>query len=164
MFFGPVVACGMAAGMMFGGWLGNRIAARSVTELAVFCSWTMIGLVLLYLVVLWIKSLPLALAAAFFATAASVLYSASFTAAWQSVCDPRGCGTAAGISGFSNSLIGGALFTFAIGVMSDLWYPVVGAESLRYALIAGTLFFVLGSALFAHSARLIAAIPNDGGP
>lgn len=155
LFFGPVIASGMAIGMMLGGWLGNRIAHKSPVQLVTFSGWSMGVLIPLYLFAFWIESMPLALFGAFLATAFSVLYSPCFTSSWQFVCDPRACGTTAGISGLTCNLIGGAICTFAVGVVSDLLAPAFGRDSLRYALMASMVFLVLGGGLFLYSARLI---------
>lgn len=155
LFFGPAVACGMAAGMMLGGFVGNRIANRSSTSLVIFSAWSMVALIPFYFFVFWVDSMPAALVGTFLATAFSVLFSPCFTSAWQSICDPRACGTTAGVQGLMTNLIGAAACTFAVGWLSDLLQPAYGGESLRYALLASLSFLLLGGALFGVSARLI---------
>jgi MFS family permease len=156
LYFGPVLAAGMTAGMLLGGWLGNRIAARSVTGLIWLSAWTMLAIIPLYLLIFWLQSLPAALAATFIGTALSVIYSPSFSAAWQAICDPRARGTAAGISSFANAIFGGTLCSFFVGTMSDYWAPAFGKESLRYALMAGMSFSLIAAVLFMYSGRLTA--------
>jgi MFS family permease len=160
-FFGPVLAGGMASGMMIGGWLGNRIAARSIVGLIRFCSWVLLALVPAYILLLRMSSLPITLALTFVTTSVSVLWSASYSGAWPTVCDPRARGLAAGIAGFGAALLGGAVCPFVVGVLSDLWAPVFGPESLRYALTASLIFCVLGSWLFARAATLLAENAQD---
>lgn len=157
IFFGPVLAGGMATGMLLGGSIGNRIAARSVSALARFSTLTMVALVPAYVALLLVSSLPVALLLTFFTTSISVLWSPSYTGAWQTICDPRVRGLAGGISGFSCAIIGGAICPFVVGILSDLWSPALGAESLRYALIAGLVFCAGGAALFARATRLMEA-------
>jgi len=164
LFFGPVMACGMAAGMMLGGWVGNRIAHKSSTSLVVFSGWSMIALIPFYFFVFWTGSMPAALLGTFFATAFSVLFSPCFTSAWQAICDPRACGTTAGIQGLMTNLIGAALCTFAVGWLSDILNPKFGNESLRYALLASLSFLLLGGILFGIAARLIKKIPQHQPP
>ncbi|MET0984569.1 MAG: MFS transporter [Steroidobacteraceae bacterium] len=156
VFFGPVLAAGMTAGMLLGGWLGNRVAERSVVNLIWLSIATMLAIIPLYVLMLLVPSLPIALAATFVGTAASVIYAPSYNAAWQTICHPRARGTAAGISGCANALIGGALCTFVVGLMSDAWSPAFGKDSLRYALIASMSFCIIAAALFMHAARLVA--------
>jgi sugar phosphate permease len=157
LYFGPVLATGMTAGLLLGGWLGNHVASRSVTDLIWISAWTMLALVPLYLLIFWLPSLTTALAITFAGTTLSVLYSPPFTAAWQTICDPRARGTAAGLSSFANALIGGAGCTFLIGILSDWWAPTLGKDSLRYALTAGMVFCVISAGLFMYAARLTAA-------
>ena len=155
LFFGPVMAGGMAGGMMLGGWVGNRIAGKSSTSLVVFSGWSMVGLIPFYFFVFWVDSMVVALLGTFLATAFSVLYSPCFTSAWQTICDPRACGTTAGVQGLMTNVIGAALCTFAVGWLSDLLSPKFGIESLRFALIASLSFLLLGGVLFGASAKLI---------
>jgi sugar phosphate permease len=154
LYFGPVLATGMTVGLLLGGVIGNRLAARSVTLLIWLCAATMVALVPLYLLIFWLPSLVAALAATFVGTTASVIYAPSVTAAWQTLCDPQARGTAAGVSSFAKSLIGSAGCSYFVGTVSDWLAPQLGAESLRYALTAGMGFCFVAAALFVFSARL----------
>jgi len=153
-YFGPVLTGGMICGLLLGGWIGNRVAARSIVALTRVPILIMLVVVPVYLLVFWLSSVPAALAAMLLGTALSVLYAPSFNAAWQAICDPRARGTAAGISGFATMLIGGSACTFLVGVLSDWLRPTLGAESLRYALSAAMSFCLIAAALFAYASRL----------
>ena len=154
LFFGPVLAAGMTVGMLTGGWLGNRVAARSLTSLIWLSAATMIAVVPIYLTIFWVPSLTGALIATFIGTAFSVVYSPSFSAAWQTLCDPRARATAAGLASFANAMLGGALCHFIVGWLSDRWAPEFGKESLRYALLASMIIPLISAALFARAAQL----------
>lgn len=160
LYFGPALAGGMIAGMLLGGVLGNYAATKSVGGMVRICAWSLVALVPLYLVLLWVPSLPVALGLTFVATALSVVYTPCFTAAYQTVCDPRARGTAAGISGFCAMVLGGAVCPFAVGVLSDFLMPAYGVESLRYALMVSMVFCVIAGVLYYVSARLIDRIPT----
>ena len=140
LFFGPVLACGMASGMLLGGWLGNRMAGRSIVMLIRFCSVTMLALIPSYTALLLMPSRNVALALTFVTTSVSVLWSASFSGSWPTVCDSRARGLAAGIAGFGAALLGGAVCPFAVGMLSDRWSSALGADSLRYALLSSLVF------------------------
>jgi MFS family permease len=157
LYFGPVLSLGMTAGMLFGGWLGNRMAARSVTGLIWFSAYTMLAIIPVYLLIFWLPSLTAALVATFIGTGLSVVYSPSYSAAWQTLCDPRARGTAGGLSSFANAILGGALCSFFIGTLSDYWKPILGQESLRYALMVGMSFSLIAAACMIRSARLTKA-------
>lgn len=162
MLFGPVLAAGMTVGMLLGGWVGNRIASKSVTGLIWLSAISMIVIIPLFLLMFWLPSLYAALAATLLGTAMSVVYSPCFTAAWQSICHSRAQGTAAGLSGCINSVIGGGLYAFVVGVMSDRWSATLGEDSLRYALTVATLIFCLvAAALFVYAARLVKKQANE---
>jgi MFS family permease len=155
LLFGPALAGGMTVGMLMGGWLGNRIAARSIGAMVRFCAWVLLAIIPMYLAMLRVPSLPAALVLMFLTMVLCAIYTPVSTAAWQTICDPRARGTAGGIAGFSSQLIGGAICPFAMGALSDLWFPFFGAESLRYALMVGMVFCLLGAAMFGRSANLI---------
>lgn len=153
-FFGPVLAGGMTVGMLSGGWIGNKIAAKSALELIRYCTLFVFAMIPLYLAALLLDSLAAALVLTFIATAVSVVYSPSFTSATQTITHPRARGTVAGISSFLNAVLGGAVCAFIVGVLSDLWAPRFGADSLRYALLASMTFIVAGALLFMQAHRL----------
>jgi len=153
-YFGPVLTLGMISGLLLGGWIGNRVAARSIAALTRVPILIMIGVVPVYLLVFWLSSLAAAFAATLLGTTLSVLYAPSYNAAWQAICDPRARGTAAGISAFATMMIGGSACTYFIGALSDWLKPMLGAESLRYALSAAMSFCLIAAALFAYSSRL----------
>ena len=155
LFFGPVLAGGMATGLLLGGWIGNRIAEHGLRGLILFSAWTLLALIPLYLLIFWLPSLTVALVATFIGTALSVVYAPSYNAAYQTICDPRARGTAAGVSSFANAMIGGAFCSYVVGVLSDHWAPTLGKESLRYALTVGMSFCLVSAALFFYSARLV---------
>jgi MFS family permease len=155
LVFGPALAGGMTVGMLLGGWLGNRIAARSVSAMVGFCAWTVISVIPMYLGVLSVSSLGGALLLMSLTMVLCAVYTPVSTAAWQTICDPRARGTAGGVAGLSSQLIGGAVCPFAIGALSDLWAPQFGAQSLRYALMTGMVFCLLGAAMFGRAAYLI---------
>jgi MFS family permease len=53
---------------------------------------------------------------------------------------------------FINNLIGLGLGTLLIGRLSDRFTARYGTESLRYAILAGTGFYLISAALFAFAA------------
>ena len=54
---------------------------------------------------------------------------------------------------FVNNLIGIGVGTWAIGALSDSLQLYYGSDSLRYAILAGTGFYVLAAGLFLLSSR-----------
>ncbi|WP_176593545.1 MFS transporter [Sphingobium sp. EM0848] len=156
LIFGPLMAAGMALGLIGGGWIGNRLADKGTDALIRFSIWNAFSLFPLYLMIFLAPSKELALAATFLGTGVSVLYSPCFSAAYQAVSAPHTRGTAAGISNCANAVIGGALTTFLVGALSDHWKPVFGADSLRYAMMAGMVTCLLSGLMFIRARRLVA--------
>jgi predicted MFS family arabinose efflux permease len=155
LFFGPTLAIGMLVGMLAGGWVGNRLAARSVPNLLWFTAAVLLAIVPVYLFIFWVPSLPWALTATFFGTALSVFYVGAQAAAWQAICHPRARASAAGVHSFTNTLIGGGALPWLVGLLSQQWNPVYGeAYGLRYALMASLAIVLLASALFMYAARI----------
>ena len=156
LVFGPLMAGGMACGMIGGGWIGNWLAGKGTDALVRFSIWNSFSLFPLYMLVFLAPSKGLALAATFLGTGVSVLYSPCFSAACQAVCSPRTRGTAAGISNCANAIIGGAITTFAVGALSDHWKPTYGADSLRYAIMVGLATCLVSGLMFVNARRMIA--------
>ena len=157
LLFGPVLGIGAIIGLLAGGWVGNRLASRSVAGPIRFCTLVMLGVIPLYVLLLSVPSLPVALALTLLTTAVSALLGPCFVSTAQTLCDPRARGTVHGVMNLTSSLAGGALLPFAAGALSDYWAPQYGQSSLRYALIASNIFCLVGAASFAYTARLIGA-------
>lgn len=154
MIFGPILAAGMAAGMIGGGWIGNRLAERGVDALLKFTIIIVFAMFPLYMVMFIAGNIAVALGAMFIGTMASVLYSPAYSAAYQAVSAPHTRATSAGISNFLNALIGGALTPFLVGVLSDAWADTYGVESLRYAMMVGMFSCFASGAMFIRARRL----------
>jgi hypothetical protein len=63
--------------------------------------------------------------------------------------------TAAAIFLFINNLIGIGVGTVAIGMLSDHLQAEFGDNSLRYAILAGTGFYVLAAILFFAGSKFL---------
>jgi hypothetical protein len=75
------------------------------------------------------------------------------TAAVQHLVPPNMRALASAIFLFINNLIGLGLGTLILGALSDALTVRFGAESLRYAILAGTGFYLLSAVLFALTSR-----------
>jgi nitrate/nitrite transporter NarK len=154
VFFGPVLGGGLITGMLLGGWIGNRVASRSVSGMVRLCAWIMFLLIPLFLAVFLVSSMTAALVLTFVTMAVSVAFSPMAMAAWQTICDARIRGTTMGIVSFAGAVIGGAVCPFLVGVFSDLLSSKSHAESLRYALIGGMAFVFMAGCLYYYSSVL----------
>jgi MFS family permease len=85
--------------------------------------------------------------------ALSLVWLGPTISAIQHLVPPAMRAVASAIFLFINNLIGLGLGTLIIGALSDLFAARFGTDSLRYAILAGTGFYVLSAALFALSSR-----------
>jgi MFS family permease len=144
LFFGPGLACGMMAGMLIGGWIGDRLGRTGLARSLLLCVVANLILTPLDWLVLWVPSTRTALVLTFFASAMSVVFAPTLTAAMQTVAGVQVRGMAAAVFNLVNGVLGQALFPFLVGVLSDAFHPSHGEESLRMALT-----FVIGICLVA---------------
>lgn len=167
LLFGPAAALGLCAGMVAGGWLGNRLAQHSLAKPITICVVATFAVAPLYLAVLWTGSVVLALVATFVAMAVSVLYAPAYQAAIQNVCKPNLRATAAAVSNVSIAIVGQGLLPLCVGLMSDAFKEVASGAALQWSLTIAQVFALLSAAMFvvaramthAHFNRLSAFTP-----
>lgn len=148
LLFGPAATLGLITGMLLGGWLGDKLAVRSIARPVIICVGANVLLVPVMIVVLWAGSVAIALVACFVAMALAVVYAPSFQATMQSVCTPRQRGTAGAASNVLNALIGQGLAVLFVGKASDMLLPYAGPQSLRWALTISVAFTVIAGLAF----------------
>lgn len=133
-YFGPTLVLGLISGMLLGGWLGDRLARRSIGSML----WLSVGATLtmlpLYWLVLWAPSVEIALGLTFVATAISVLHASSGVAVVQTVLPAAMRGTGIAIYNLLHTLVGQGLLPLLVGILSDALAVRYGPESLRIAL------------------------------
>lgn len=160
LLFGPAAALGLCAGMIAGGWLGNRLALRSLASPVWICVAATLALIPMYLLVLWHPSLTLALVATFVAMATSVLFAPAYQAAIQNVCEPHLRATGAAVSNVAIAIVGQGALPLSVGLMSDAFIDTAGNAALQWALTAAQAF-ALASALLFVIARISTAAHFD---
>ena len=106
-----------------------------------------------YLVGILSPSLALTFFVLLIPTALGLAWLGPVISAIQHLVRPDMRATASAVFLFINNLIGIGIGTWAIGALSDFLQIRFGDDSLRYSILAGTLFYVLASALFFASAR-----------
>jgi MFS family permease len=131
--FGAIVLAGGVTGL----WGGGSLAAP------------------LYALGLLSHSLPLTIALFLLPHALGLMWLGPVTAAIQQLVAPESRATASAVFLFVLNLLGiggGAVF---FGVVSDALGAQYGAESLRFAILAGLGFYLLAAALFVAASRRI---------
>jgi predicted MFS family arabinose efflux permease len=150
-----VIGVGGCLGTVFGGLAADRLGRRDtrwhvwVSAIAltvaapVFCAslladnyWLALGLFLV----------PAFL---------GIVYSGPNFALVQGLFPPQMRALGAAIYLFVVNLTGLGLGPFLVGVMSDAFRPELGTHSLRWALIAMSVFWLIGAALYVHTARTL---------
>jgi predicted MFS family arabinose efflux permease len=153
--FGAIVLAGGVTGLWGGGWLADRLAQRSRRAYALVPAVALALAAPLYALGLLSHSLPLTIALFLVPHALGLMWLGPVTAAIQQLVAPESRATASAVFLFVLNLLGiggGAVF---FGVVSDALGAQYGAESLRFAILAGLGFYLLASALFVAASRRI---------
>jgi MFS family permease len=154
MTYGALVLVGGLSGIWFGGVLadkyGERKAFYALIPAAAFVTTVPFYVAGVLSTTLWVSFLVLLVP-----TALGLAWLGPVLAAVQHLVPANMRATASAIFLFINNLIGIGLGTTLIGVVSDLMRVRFGIESLRYAILAGTGFYLIAAALlFLASRRL----------
>ena len=155
LLFGPAMACGMMIGLFAGGWIGSRLALRSLDRPVMFCVAANVVVVPLYWMVLWLPSVQGALAVTFIAAAVGTSWGPAFTAAMQNVCPPRVRAMAAALSNIGTGVVAQAVLPLSVGLLSDSLTPSAGGEALRYSLTIAVAVNLVAAACFARAALIM---------
>ena len=86
-------------------------------------------------------------------TALGLAWLGPVLAALQQLVPPSMRATASALFLFINNLIGIGLGSTLIGVLSDVLRVRAGVESLRYAILAGTGFYVVAAMFYLFASR-----------
>jgi MFS family permease len=144
------------AGIWLGGALADRLGSTRRAAYAMVPAVAFVLSVPLYAAALLAPAslnslpiflLPMALALAWLAPTASAI---------QHLVPPGMRALAAALLLFIINLIGLGAGSYAIGALSDHFATAQGTESLRYAMLAGSAFYLLAAALYALGARRLA--------
>jgi MFS family permease len=155
MIYGALVLVGGLFGIWFGGVLADKYGERRKAFYALIPAAAFVTTVPFYVAgvlstTLWVSFLVLLVP-----TALGLVWLGPVLAAVQHLVPANMRATASALFLFINNLIGIGLGTTLIGVVSDLMRARFGTESLRYAILAGTGFYLIAAALlFLASRRL----------
>ncbi len=155
LFFGAILLVGGIAGLWLGGSLADRFGKEKRAAYVVIPAIAFIGTVPFYVVGILSPNLTTTFFAMLVPVALGLVWLGPVLSAIQHIVPPNMRATASAIFLFINNLIGIGLGTMAIGMLSDSLEARLGDDSLRYAILAGTSFYVLAALLFLLSARYI---------
>jgi predicted MFS family arabinose efflux permease len=153
MYFGTILLFGGIAGIWMGGWLADRFGTAKRRMYAIIPAVAFVFTVPFYIGAVLTHSLPLAFVLFLVPVALGLVWLGPVLSAIQHVVPPQMRATASAVFLFINNLIGIGLGTVALGALSDALSGRYGENSLRYAILAGTSFYLVAAVLFLLSAK-----------
>jgi predicted MFS family arabinose efflux permease len=153
LYYGAILLVGGMAGIWLGGSLADRFGARGKHYYALIPAVAFLATIPFYVGAVTSSSLAVSFVLFLVPTALGLVWLGPVLSAIQHVVPPHMRATASAVFLFINNLIGIGIGTAALGALSDALVVRHGADSLRYAILYGTSFYVAASALFLLSAR-----------
>lgn len=147
-FYGSLLLIGGIAGLWLGGALADKFGQKSKAAYARVPAWAFIASVPCFVVGVMSNSLSVAFVMFLVPTALSLVWLGPVLSAFQHLVPPNMRATSSSIFLFINNLIGIGLGNLIIGLLSDFLSSQYGDESLRYAILSGTVFYLLAAVMF----------------
>lgn len=151
-FYGTILLTGGVAGIWLGGVLADRYGPARKAAYALVPAAAFAATIPFFAVGILSKSLLLTFFMFMIPTALSLVWLGPIISAFQHLVPPNMRATASAVFLFINNLIGIGLGNLAIGALSDAMTERFAEESLRYAILSGTGFYVLAAILFTLTA------------
>ena len=145
--FGSLILVGGLTGIWFGGALADRYGETRRAMYAFIPAIAFVSTVPFYAAGVLSTTLWISLAVLLVPIALGLVWLGPVLTAVQHIVPANMRATAAALFLFINNLVGIGLGSTLIGVVSDSMRVRFGAESLRYAILAGTGFYVIAAAL-----------------
>jgi MFS family permease len=154
--FGALVLVGGLIGIWLGGALADRYGEKRRAMYAFIPAIAFVATVPFYVAGVLSTTLWISFAVFLVPTALGLVWLGPVLAAVQHLVPSTMRATAAALFLFINNLIGIGLGTALIGLVSDMMRLRFGAESLRYAILAGTGFYLIAAALLFFAGKKLA--------
>lgn len=151
-FYATILLTGGVAGIWLGGVMADRYGPDKKAVYAIVPAIAFLATIPFFVVGVLAPTLWIAFPAFLILQALSLVWLGPVLSAFQHLVQPNMRATASAIFLFINNLIGIGLGNLAIGAISDHLKAQYGDESLRYAILAGTVFYVLAAGLFIMTA------------
>ena len=153
LYYGAILLVGGMAGIWIGGSLADRLGADRRRMYAIIPAIAFLATIPFYVGAVTSPSLALSFALFLVPTALGLVWLGPVLSSIQHVVPPHMRATASAVFLFVNNLIGIGLGTVTLGALSDALSAQFGADSLRYAILVGTVFYLVAAALFLLSAK-----------
>ena len=148
-FIGAVLLLGGVAGMLMGGWLGDRLGSRDRAWFAFVPALAFLIAVPLFAAGIYTSSVALAFALFLVPQALAYVWLGPVLSAVQHLVPAPARSTASALFLLINNLIGLGGGIFALGALSDLLKPIYGDEALRYSMLFALSLYALAALLMA---------------
>jgi MFS family permease len=156
LFYGTIVLFGGIGGIWLGGWLGDRLGKRNPAFYALVPAILVAAAAPFNAAALFAPSLAMAYVLFLIPNGLGLSWAGPVTAAVQGVAPPKMRATASAIFLFFTNLIGLGFGSLFLGWLSDRLTAQHGVEALRYAILYGLVFYLIGGALYALAALRVA--------
>ncbi|TVV70574.1 spinster family MFS transporter [Sphingomonas solaris] len=152
-FFGGLLLVGGVAGVLAGGWLGDRLGTRDRAAFALVPACAFVVATPLFAAGVLSGSVTAAFALFLLPQALSFMWLAPVLTAVQHLVPAPMRATASACFLLVNNLIGLGLGTLTIGALSDALAGPFGAEALRYAILIALSLYLVAAGLMALAGR-----------
>ena len=156
VFYAGILLLGGIAGTWAGGYMADRFGAGKRGNYVIIPAVAFLLTIPLYVMAILSPNLTTTFFALLIPTGLGLAWLGPVLSAIQHVVPSTMRATASAIFLFINNLIGIGAGTVALGIISDNLQARFGDDSLRYAILAGTGFYLIAATLFLASAKRLA--------
>jgi len=156
VFYAGILLIGGIAGTWAGGYMADRFGAGKRGNYVIIPAIAFLLTIPLYVMAILSPNLTTTFFALLIPTGLGLAWLGPVLSAIQHVVPSTMRATASAIFLFINNLIGIGAGTVALGIISDNLQARFGDDSLRYAILAGTGFYLIAATLFLASAKRLA--------
>ena len=155
MFYGAIALIGGVFGIWLGGALADRFGGRNKAAYALVPAVSFLIALPLFLLAMNSDNLVLAFALFLIPIGLNLAWLGPIVTAVQHLVPARMRSTGSALFLLINNLlgIGGGLYYY--GAVSDMLKPTFGAESMRWSIYSGMIFYVLAAILLFFAARTL---------
>jgi len=154
-FYGAVVLVGGIAGIFTGGALADRLGGTKKANYARIPAFAFLATAPFLILGTMSNSLAIIFFIMLVPTALSLAWLGPVLAAFQHIVPPNMRATASAIFLLINNLVGLGLGDVFLGLMSDTFSAQFGAESLRYSIMSGGIFYLVAAGLLLLASRFL---------
>jgi len=152
-FFGGVLLIGGVAGVLGGGWLGDRLGKSNRSAYGYIPAAAFLLAIPLFVTGIMTTSVTYAFLLFLIPQALAYVWIGPVLSAVQHLVTAESRATASALFLLINNLIGLGGGIYFLGALSDFLQPIYGDESLRYSMSYAMVFYVIAAILMAFAGR-----------